>query len=163
MLSRTPGVRRAPAAVAGFVIAVALALTGCEPTPADTPVTPPAPAVVTTPAAVPAPATTPPPAPPVTSPPAPPAPAPTTAAPAAPAAPPSAKAPTTPKATPSERPAPTAAPVPAGDCEIRSEAGNCYKAGQYCRKADLGRSTHDATGRLLTCRIVSGQPHWQAD
>ncbi|GAA1140714.1 hypothetical protein GCM10009664_06700 [Kitasatospora gansuensis] len=56
--------------------------------------------------------------------------------------------------------APTAAPV--GSCEIVSNAGNCYKAGQFCRDADLGRSTHDATGRMIYCRMVSGKPHWQA-
>ncbi|MBD0694187.1 hypothetical protein BG452_15215 [Streptomyces sp. CBMA123] len=47
-------------------------------------------------------------------------------------------------------------------CEIRSAAGNCYAAGQFCRDADLGRSTHDAGGRVIYCRMVSGKPHWQA-
>ncbi|WP_262928568.1 hypothetical protein [Streptomyces sp. CBMA152] len=42
-----------------------------------------------------------------------------------------------------------------------SNAGNCYNAGQFCRKADLGRSTHAANGREISCRIVSGRPHWQ--
>ncbi len=49
-----------------------------------------------------------------------------------------------------------------GQCEIRSNAGNCYEAGQFCRNADLGRSTHDAGGRVIYCRMVSGKPHWQA-
>jgi hypothetical protein len=46
-------------------------------------------------------------------------------------------------------------------CSIRSAAGNCYRAGQFCREADLGRSTTDASGRSITCRMVSGRPHWQ--
>ncbi|MFI1103891.1 hypothetical protein [Streptomyces melanogenes] len=48
-----------------------------------------------------------------------------------------------------------------GSCEIVSNAGNCYNAGQFCRKADLGRSTHAANGRMIYCRTVSGRPHWQ--
>ncbi|MBM9435233.1 hypothetical protein [Actinacidiphila bryophytorum] len=54
----------------------------------------------------------------------------------------------------------TSAPPKPALCSIRSNAGNCYKAGQYCRKADLGRTTTDADGRAITCKIVSGQPHW---
>lgn len=45
-------------------------------------------------------------------------------------------------------------------CSIRSNAGNCYKAGQFCRKADLGATTTDANGRDITCEMVSGKPHW---
>lgn len=45
-------------------------------------------------------------------------------------------------------------------CSIRSNAGNCYTAGQFCRKADLGASTTDASGRRITCKMVSGKPHW---
>ncbi|MFC0844157.1 hypothetical protein ACFH04_10605 [Streptomyces noboritoensis] len=59
---------------------------------------------------------------------------------------------------------PTTKPTSAthsGSCEIVSNAGNCYNAGQFCRKADLGRSTHAANGRMIYCRIVSGRPHWQ--
>ncbi|MEV7773857.1 hypothetical protein [Kitasatospora sp. NPDC086791] len=55
----------------------------------------------------------------------------------------------------------TAAAGGAG-CDIRSNAGNCYEAGQFCRNGDLGKSTHDAAGRVITCRMVSGKPHWQA-
>ncbi|MGW8783040.1 hypothetical protein ACWGNM_33940 [Streptomyces sp. NPDC055796] len=63
--------------------------------------------------------------------------------------------------------APTKAPTqeashPAsGTCEIVSNAGNCYKAGQFCRKADLGRSTHAENGRLIYCRLDGSQPRWQ--
>lgn len=54
----------------------------------------------------------------------------------------------------------TTAPPRTALCSIRSAAGNCYKAGQFCRKADLGRTTTDAAGRAITCEIVSGRPHW---
>ncbi|MFH7595643.1 hypothetical protein WDV06_11150 [Streptomyces racemochromogenes] len=50
-------------------------------------------------------------------------------------------------------------PAKAG-CEITSNAGNCYNAGQYCRKADVGRSTHAGNGRMITCRQDGGQPRW---
>ncbi|MFH8786877.1 hypothetical protein [Streptomyces roseoverticillatus] len=54
----------------------------------------------------------------------------------------------------------TQAPREAGTtCELRSSAGNCYKAGQYCRTADVGASTHDAQGRLMSCG-GSGKPRW---
>ncbi|MGW6914874.1 hypothetical protein ACWGB8_13845 [Kitasatospora sp. NPDC054939] len=158
--------RRPLATVAGLVIAVGLALTGCEPgssgTAAATSVTTAAETGTTAPATTTAPPTTPP----VTPSSTPPA-EPTAAAPApgkVPAQPVPSKAPATAKATPEAEPAPEPTrAAPAGACEIVSEAGNCYKAGQFCRKADLGRSTHDAGGRMLTCRMVSGKPHWQAD
>ncbi|WP_153471395.1 hypothetical protein [Streptomyces kaniharaensis] len=148
------------AVVAGLVLTVGLALTGCDPSAADGGAKASATAVVTS-----APATAKPtPAPPTTTPPpAPSTPAaqPTTAAPQAPAT----KAPQ-PKVTTAQ---PPTDPEPqqtvasgGGGCEIRSSAGNCYEAGQFCRNADLGRSTHDASGRVITCRIVSGKPHWQA-
>ncbi|MFF3678971.1 hypothetical protein ACFYYS_34010 [Streptomyces sp. NPDC002120] len=47
------------------------------------------------------------------------------------------------------------------ECEIVSNAGNCYNAGQFCRKADLGRSTHAGNGRLIHCRLDGSQPRWQ--
>ncbi|MFF3217134.1 hypothetical protein ACFYYB_41770 [Streptomyces sp. NPDC002886] len=50
---------------------------------------------------------------------------------------------------------------PSGVCEIVSNAGNCYKAGQFCRKADVGRSTHAANGRMIYCRMDGAQPRWQ--
>ncbi|MBV6699126.1 hypothetical protein [Kitasatospora aureofaciens] len=100
-----------------------------------------------------------------------PAPQPTAAAPQPPAPtsahpqPPATKAPQ-PKVTTAQ---PPTDPEPrqtvasgAGGCDIRSSAGNCYEAGQFCRNADLGRSTHDAGGRVITCRMVSSKPHWQA-
>ncbi|WP_405490142.1 hypothetical protein [Streptomyces sp. NBC_00096] len=50
---------------------------------------------------------------------------------------------------------------PGGACEIVSNAGNCYNAGQFCRKADLGRSTHAANRRIIYCRMDGKQPRWQ--
>ncbi|MEU7731422.1 hypothetical protein AB0B78_40445 [Streptomyces sp. NPDC040724] len=47
------------------------------------------------------------------------------------------------------------------ECEIVSNAGNCYNAGQFCRKADLGRSTHAGNGRMIHCRLDGSQPRWQ--
>ncbi|MGW3321887.1 hypothetical protein [Streptomyces virginiae] len=88
---------------------------------------------------------------------------PTTAAPTLPApvaAPPTTKAPAPTKAAPAP-PAPTRtrtqAPAPeptkaTADCYPRSNAGNCYKAGQICRKADVGTSGRDANGRTIHCR-----------
>ncbi|MFB6558729.1 MULTISPECIES: hypothetical protein [unclassified Streptomyces] len=87
---------------------------------------------------------------------------PTTAAPtpAAPAAEPTTQAPAPTKAAPAP-PAPTRtrtqAPAPeptkaSTDCYPRSNAGNCYKAGQICRKADVGTSGRDAGGRTIHCR-----------
>ncbi|RLU81328.1 hypothetical protein CTZ27_32830 [Streptomyces griseocarneus] len=86
----------------------------------------------------------------------------------------------TPSASPTHRPSPEApdpteaAPAPAPKhtrgsatgssgnttCEILSNAGNCYKAGQFCRSGDVGASTHDAHGRLITCGAGSGRPRW---
>jgi hypothetical protein len=86
---------------------------------------------------------------------------PTTTPPPVTTAPPAAKKTAAPKRT-TARPAvrhTTAAPKKAL-CSIRSNAGNCYKAGQFCRKADLGATTTDANGRDITCKMVSGKPHW---
>ncbi|MFJ6378769.1 hypothetical protein ACIQI7_01995 [Kitasatospora sp. NPDC092039] len=180
MTSRIPGRRRVGlAGFAGLVLTVGLALTGCDPSAADggakasatptvaattapaAPTTPP----VTSAAPLPAPAGTPPvqpapPAPVVTPPP----PAEPPAQPSAKPQPPATKAPQ-PKVTTAQPPTDPEPPAAAGagtGCEIRSNAGNCYEAGQFCRTADLGRSTHDAGGRMIYCRMVSGKPHWQA-
>ena len=93
-----------------------------------------------------------------------PAPAPTAAAPTAPGT----VHPTTPKPKPAPThgtaaptaAAPVAPPAAAGSCSIRSNAGNCYQAGQFCRDADLGKSTTDAADRAITCGMESGKPHW---
>jgi hypothetical protein len=54
----------------------------------------------------------------------------------------------------------TKTPPKSTGCSIRSAAGNCYKRGQFCRNADLGRTTTDANGRSITCIMESGRPHW---
>ncbi|MFG3227744.1 hypothetical protein ACGF07_23570 [Kitasatospora sp. NPDC048194] len=172
MPSRIPGRRRAAglAGFAGLVLTIGLALTGCDPS-ADggtkTSSSPTVAAPTTTVASV----TAAPAAPtqPAATTEAAPAAAPTATAPAA--APPShpqsapPKAPQ-PKATTAQPPADTdpqhTAAAGGSQCEIRSNAGNCYAAGQFCRNDDLGKSTHDANGRVIYCRMVSGKPHWQA-
>ncbi|MFE7098644.1 hypothetical protein [Streptomyces erythrochromogenes] len=89
------------------------------------------------------------------------------------ASPSPAAAPPTPAATRTADPKPPAprttkpatakasAPPAKAECEIVSNAGNCYNAGQFCRKADLGRSTHAGNGRLIHCRLDGSQPRWQ--
>ncbi|MFG2749742.1 hypothetical protein [Streptomyces xanthophaeus] len=97
-----------------------------------------------------------------------------TAAPAPPAT--TAPAPGTDQKAPSTAPATKAAPKPApkpttkapapptqpvaAECEIVSNAGNCYNAGQFCRKADIGRSTHAGNGRMIHCRQDGSQARW---
>ncbi|WBP90931.1 hypothetical protein [Kitasatospora cathayae] len=159
MPSRIPGRRRAAglAGFAGLVLTVGLALTGCDPSAADGKASS-APAATAATAAA------------STGANAPSATAPTVAA--QPSAPPSAHPQTSgakpqPKVTTAQPPAEpepqhTQAAAGGSGCEIRSSAGNCYAAGQFCRNDDLGRSTHDANGRVIYCRMVSGKPHWQA-
>ncbi|MCC3770651.1 hypothetical protein [Streptomyces sp. UNOC14_S4] len=93
---------------------------------------------------------------------------------ASPAHRPSSKAPAPAKAAPTPDPDGDAAAAPApkrthgsttgssrsAACEILSNAGNCYEAGQFCRTRDVGSSTHDAHGRLITCGTGSGRPRW---
>lgn len=45
-------------------------------------------------------------------------------------------------------------------CSIRSNAGNCYQAGQFCRNSDVGATTTDAAGREITCGFKSGRNRW---
>jgi hypothetical protein len=45
-------------------------------------------------------------------------------------------------------------------CSIRSNAGHCYRAGEYCRDDDQGKTTTDADGRAITCLMESGGLHW---
>ncbi|MGW5123799.1 hypothetical protein ACWEQ7_07005 [Streptomyces sp. NPDC004069] len=45
-------------------------------------------------------------------------------------------------------------------CSIRSNAGNCYHAGQFCRASDVGARTTDAAGREITCGYQSGANRW---
>lgn len=82
-----------------------------------------------------------------------------------PKAPPKTRGPQTePPAPGAERPAGAAGAKGSSSsessCEIRSDAGNCYKAGQFCRKGDVGAGTHDAHGRLIACGGDGGRPRW---
>lgn len=45
-------------------------------------------------------------------------------------------------------------------CSIRSNAGNCYRAGQFCRSSDVGATTTDAAGRTITCSYQSRANRW---
>ncbi|MEU1466330.1 hypothetical protein ABZ467_38175 [Streptomyces sp. NPDC005727] len=46
-------------------------------------------------------------------------------------------------------------------CSIRSNAGNCYHAGEFCRNIDMGATTTDAAGREITCDYEAGANRWQ--
>ncbi|GAA2748456.1 hypothetical protein GCM10010440_48860 [Kitasatospora cinereorecta] len=41
-------------------------------------------------------------------------------------------------------------------CHPLSNAGNCYKAGQYCRSSDHNVAGTDASGRAITCLDNNG-------
>ncbi|MFD7001577.1 hypothetical protein ACFWA5_36345 [Streptomyces mirabilis] len=45
-------------------------------------------------------------------------------------------------------------------CSIRSNAGNCYHAGEFCRNSDVGSTTTDAAGREITCGYEAGANRW---
>ncbi|WP_314248570.1 hypothetical protein [Streptomyces sp. DSM 40907] len=139
------------------VMAAVLSLAACDPA---TPATAPSTSAAVTASASPSPSVVP--ASPSPSASATPTADPTTAAPtpAAPVAEATTQAPAATKAAPAP-PAPTRtrtqAPAPeptraSTDCYPRSNAGNCYKAGQICRKADVGTSGRDANGRTIHCR-----------
>lgn len=54
----------------------------------------------------------------------------------------------------------TASSAGDGACSVLTNAGNCYAAGEFCRKGDLGKSTTDANGEAINCVMESGRPHW---
>ncbi|MCX5533084.1 hypothetical protein OG785_21310 [Streptomyces sp. NBC_00006] len=69
----------------------------------------------------------------------------------------------TPTRTKAPPPAPThsrtqAPAAPA--CEIVSSAGNCYSAGQFCRNADVGSTTHAENGRIIKCAPDGSRNRW---
>lgn len=47
-----------------------------------------------------------------------------------------------------------------GKCSIRSNAGNCYAAGQFCRNADHGSTTSTADGRKIKCAQNGSSWRW---
>lgn len=151
--------RRARAAAVGAALAAALTLAGCQDSSSGAASAPPSLTASATPTT--GSPTTPSPTTPAASPSHTPTPSRTSAKPHTTAPAPTKSRtpkPPAPGGTPSTK---ATASTHSGDCEIVSNAGNCYNAGQFCRKADLGRSTHAANGRMIYCRIVSGRPHWQ--
>ncbi|WP_143120633.1 hypothetical protein [Actinacidiphila alni] len=54
---------------------------------------------------------------------------------------------------------PTVAPPPdSGD--ILAPSGNHYAAGQFCKKAHLGLTTHDAHGAVIKCERDGSYNRW---
>ncbi|WP_282702265.1 hypothetical protein [Streptomyces sp. CC219B] len=47
-----------------------------------------------------------------------------------------------------------------GTCSIRSNSGNCYQAGQFCRNSDHGATTTTASGARITCTYSSNAWRW---
>ncbi|MEU6079368.1 hypothetical protein [Streptomyces sp. NPDC047108] len=47
-----------------------------------------------------------------------------------------------------------------GTCSIRSNAGNCYSAGQFCRNSDHGAVTTTASGARIKCAYSANAWRW---
>ncbi|MFC8537111.1 hypothetical protein ACFUJY_24780 [Streptomyces sp. NPDC057249] len=47
-----------------------------------------------------------------------------------------------------------------GTCSIRSNAGNCYSAGQFCRNSDHGAVTTNASGARIRCSQSGSSWRW---
>ncbi|MCG7526064.1 hypothetical protein MHW47_16640 [Streptomyces sp. OfavH-34-F] len=47
-----------------------------------------------------------------------------------------------------------------GTCSIKSNAGNCYRAGQFCRNSDHGAVTTTATGARIRCSSSGSSWRW---
>ncbi|WLQ34461.1 hypothetical protein P8A18_13890 [Streptomyces castrisilvae] len=45
-------------------------------------------------------------------------------------------------------------------CSIRSNAGNCYSAGQFCRNSDHGALTTNAAGTRIKCAYSGNAWRW---
>ena len=45
-------------------------------------------------------------------------------------------------------------------CSIRSNAGNCYSAGQFCRNSDHGAVTTTASGARIRCSSSGSSWRW---
>lgn len=54
----------------------------------------------------------------------------------------------------------SAAPVHAA-CYPKSDAGNCYEPGEFCRKSDLGTSGIAGDGARITCTLSGGRARWE--
>ncbi|MCC5479503.1 hypothetical protein [Streptomyces barringtoniae] len=47
-----------------------------------------------------------------------------------------------------------------GTCSIVSNAGNCYRSGQFCRSSDHGATTTTASGTPITCSYSGSAWRW---
>jgi hypothetical protein len=63
--------------------------------------------------------------------------------------------PTTPAPTPTTLGPPPSAPAPAG-CHPLSNEGTCYKAGEFCRDSDHGKTGVAANGEKIICEDNDG-------
>lgn len=50
---------------------------------------------------------------------------------------------------------------PTDSCSILTNEGHCPVAGQFCRNADLGKSTTNADGREIDCVQDGARGHWE--
>lgn len=143
--------------MATVAMAAALALTACSSTMSAVPGNAPSLSVTAQPTAT----TAPPSAAPSSAPP----PATAPALPEAPIVPAAPAVPTTDSGVDPAAPDDGTDPNSGGDagtsCSITTDSGNCYKDGEFCKKADRGLSTTDADGRSITCVEESGSLHWK--
>jgi hypothetical protein len=49
--------------------------------------------------------------------------------------------------------------LPAFAVSNKSSTGHYYKPGEFCPKADLGKTIHDPYG-TMKCVLEGGRPHW---
>lgn len=54
----------------------------------------------------------------------------------------------------------SAAPVPAA-CYPKTSGGNCYRAGEFCRKSDLGTSGVAGNGERIRCEASGSRNRWE--
>lgn len=45
-------------------------------------------------------------------------------------------------------------------CSLTSSSGNCYRAGEFCPKRDLGLTTTDVDGNQIKCEDDNGYNRW---
>jgi len=76
-----------------------------------------------------------------------------------PAGPTASTAPASP-APPAPTPATTAAPASAS-CTPRTNAGECYEPGEFCRASDHGRTGVDGRGQSITCEQQGSRWYWE--
>jgi phosphatidylserine/phosphatidylglycerophosphate/cardiolipin synthase-like enzyme len=59
--------------------------------------------------------------------------------------------------SPKPKPKPTPAPTPSGPgCRPKTNAGNCYEPGEYCRKTDHGKRGVAGDGKPIVCEDKNG-------